>query len=241
MPLDTSLRSVLERLSVTPISGQTLAKKLGVTRAGVWKNIHSLQALGFPIRSYAKRGYALETTTPCSLLSLKLKNPLAHWAKPHFELSTMSTQTLAKRAAHAGTPEGHVWVSEIQAQGRGRLGRVWESGFGGLWFSIILRPQVPPSRAGTIGMLAALTLAETIQSVTGVQARLKWPNDIVLTASGKTLLGGKQKLAGWRKVAGFLTEMSGEIEKTEWIVLGVGLNVHNKIPKSLENIAANLA
>jgi len=224
-----NLRPVLEILSSKPISGQWLAKQLRVTRAGVWKQIRALQALHFPIKSHAKLGYSLDVSTAFPLLNPKFSAPLSHWAKPHLELSSTSTQVLAKRAAHSGAPEGHLWLSEVQSQGRGRLGRVWESGFGGLWFSLILRPQVPPSRAGTIGMLAALILAETIQAATKLPARLKWPNDVLLPV-------GK----GFRKVAGFLTEMSGEIDKTEWIVLGVGLNVHNRLPKSLESVAISL-
>jgi len=223
-------RQVLGRLGETPVSGQSLAKQLKVTRAAVWKQIRSLQALGFPIRSHAKLGYSLDVTASFPLLAPQFAPPLSHWAKPHLELSTTSTQILAKRAAHAGVPDGHFWVSEVQTHGRGRLGREWNSGFGGLWWSVILRPQVAPSKAGTVGMLAALTLAETIQAVTGQKAHLKWPNDILLKTP-----------TGWRKVAGFLTEMSGEMGKTEWIVLGIGLNVHNRLPEGLSRLATSLS
>jgi len=253
---------VLGKLSAKPISGEALARALKVTRAAVWKQIRALQALGFPIRSHAKRGYSVDVSSPFSLLNPHFSTPLSHWAKLHLELSTASTQILAKRAAHSGVPEGHFWVSEVQTQGRGRLGRQWNSGFGGLWFSLILRPQVPPSRASSIGMLAALTLAETIQAVTRQKTYLKWPNDIVLKANLHSVLCNQpqhskfssesrsqrlitecrvQSNNPWRKVAGFLTEMSGEMGKTEWIVLGVGLNVHNRLPESLGGVATALS
>jgi BirA family biotin operon repressor/biotin-[acetyl-CoA-carboxylase] ligase len=224
------LLPLLSALGRTPVSGQTLARKLHLSRTAVWKQIHELKAAGLPITTLSRRGYVLEGMPDFSLAALRFAGAIESWARPHYELSAVSTQVLAKQAALGGIPEGHFWVSELQTGGRGRLERVWSSGFGGLWFSLVLRPQVPPARAASIGLVAALTLSRAIEKVSGIPARLKWPNDVLVATRPK----------GFKKVAGFLTEMSGEVDKTDWVVLGVGLNVFNELPEELRGIAAAL-
>lgn len=214
------------------MSGEALAHTLKVTRTAVWKQIHALKNAGFPIRTRPRQGYVLDGVPDFSLAALTFSGELAAWAHPHYALVAPSTQVQAKRAAVSGVPEGHFWIAELQTQGRGRLERAWSSGFGGLWFSLVLRPQVPPSRVATIGLIAALELSRTIEHCTGLRAALKWPND-VLIAQGPH--------GEWKKAAGLLTEMSGEMDKTDWIVLGIGLNVFNGLPKNLQAKAAALA
>ena len=227
---------VLSELNSNPVSGEALAKRLRLSRTAVWKKIHTLQKMGFPIRTLTRRGYIFDGTADFSLAALHFSDALKPWAQPHYELTTTSTQDLALHAARSGIPEGHFWLSELQTQGRGRLDRPWSSGFGGLWFSLVLRPQIPPSKAASIGLVAALSLVHALENVVHVKAWLKWPNDLVVGGLGRGDAWGK----GFKKVAGFLTQMSGEMDRTEWIVLGVGLNVFNAIPAELKQTAMAL-
>ncbi len=113
--------------------------------------------------------------------------------------------------AEAGT----LVIADRQTAGRGRLGRRWASPAGGLWFSLVLRPRIPPDRAPALALVAALDWAEVL-ALRGVPARVKWPNDV---------------WAEGRKIAGILTEMSAEADRVHWLVLGVGVNVNNRPPR----------
>jgi BirA family transcriptional regulator, biotin operon repressor / biotin---[acetyl-CoA-carboxylase] ligase len=120
---------------------------------------------------------------------------------------TGSTNADVLAAAAAGEPEGLVVAAGTQTAGRGRLGRTWQSPpGGGLWFSVLLRPaEVPPSRLGWLPLLAGVALAHTVRDVAGVDAALKWPNDLLVRGE---------------KCAGILAEASGGGA----IALGIGLN-----------------
>lgn len=122
-----------------------------------------------------------------------------------------STQDYAKSLAENGAPEGTVVKATTQARGRGRLGRRWLSPPGGLWFSVILRPVSRPSEITGLTLMAAVSIAEAVNSVTDVKAGIKWPNDI--------LVGGK-------KLGGILTEMTAEMNRVRYVILGVGVNVN---------------
>ncbi len=148
------------------------------------------------------------------------------WIQPHYFLQTHTTQWLAKEGGIAGLPEGHLWIAEIQSKGRGRLERVWDSAFGGLWFSLLLRPRLPAARVPPLTLLAGVCLRDAIEKICGVSAQLKWPNDLMV---------GKLKLAG------LLTEMSGQIDRTDWVVVGIGLNVNNAVSATFKKQAVTLS
>jgi BirA family biotin operon repressor/biotin-[acetyl-CoA-carboxylase] ligase len=124
---------------------------------------------------------------------------------------TPSTQDYAKSLAENGASEGTVVKATTQARGRGRLGRRWLSPPGGLWFSVILRPVSRPSEITGLTLMAAVSIAEAVNTVTDVKAGIKWPNDI--------LVGGK-------KLGGILTEMTAEMNRVRYVILGVGVNVN---------------
>jgi len=226
MSIRDSLVRVLDGKPGQEISGEALARQLGVTRTAVWKQMKALKSLGLPLESSRRHGYRFKTRFDNSLISYQG----ASWIHPHYQVSTASTQTLAKAGAASGLPEGHLWISEIQTKGRGRLDRLWESGYGGLWFSLLLRPTLSPRRLAPVTLLAGLCLRDAIERVTGKAAALKWPNDVMIRTAD-----------GWKKCAGILTEMSGQVEKTDWAVIGVGVNVNNPVPKDLASRAASLA
>jgi len=124
-----------------------------------------------------------------------------------------STNITARNMAEDGVDEGTVVIAEKQTMGQGRLQRKWSSPEGkGLWFSIVLRPDVNPARASQITLLAAVAVAEAIKKITGIKPGIKWPNDLLI---------------GKRKLCGILTEMKSRTDgRVEYIILGIGINVN---------------
>jgi BirA family biotin operon repressor/biotin-[acetyl-CoA-carboxylase] ligase len=132
--------------------------------------------------------------------------------------SVDSTNRRAREEALQGGAEGLTVIADSQSQGKGRMGRSWSSPAGiNLYFSILLRPPLPPDRAPQLTLLTGVSSARAIRRVTGLEARLKWPNDIFI--SGK-------------KAAGILAEMEGESSCLHFVILGIGINV-NWVPESM--------
>jgi BirA family biotin operon repressor/biotin-[acetyl-CoA-carboxylase] ligase len=121
--------------------------------------------------------------------------------------SVASTNDTARRLADGGSPEGTLVIAETQTAGRGRRGSIWESPPGGLWFSMVLRPGLPPERASGISVVAGVSVARAVAEVSGLPARIKWPNDVFVS-------GGK--------LAGAMLTAVGE----GGLVAGVGINVN---------------
>ena len=125
---------------------------------------------------------------------------------------TDSTNARAKYLAGDGTPEGTVIVAEKQTEGRGRRGRSWFSPPGeGIYTSVILRPPIPPNEAPKLTLLASVALAEALLSLTSLEVSIKWPNDILIRG---------------REAAGILTEIGAEMDRIDYVVIGVGVNVN---------------
>ena len=131
-----------------------------------------------------------------------------------------STNSIAKFLANHDAEEGTVLISEIQTNARGRLGKKWEAPEGGIWMSLILRPQVPPARIGLITLATGVAIAKSIRSL-GVDARIKWPNDV--------LIHGK-------KISGVLTEVNATFNEIDWIVVGIGIDSNLKLEDFSEDI-----
>jgi BirA family biotin operon repressor/biotin-[acetyl-CoA-carboxylase] ligase len=142
---------------------------------------------------------------------------------------TTSTNDMMARLASDGMKEGAVVFAEAQSRGRGRLGRRWISpARKGLWFSILLRPDLAPQAATQLTVAAATALARAIALQTGLVPEIKWPNDI--------LIGGK-------KVAGILTELTAELDHVKEVVLGIGVDVNldaAEMPRELRKTATSL-
>jgi BirA family biotin operon repressor/biotin-[acetyl-CoA-carboxylase] ligase len=142
---------------------------------------------------------------------------------------TTSTNDVISRLARDGMAEGMVVFAEAQTHGRGRLGRKWIApARKGLWFSVLLRPDIAPQTATQLNIAAATALARAITMETGVIPEIKWPNDI--------LIGG-------RKVVGILTELSAELDHVKEVTLGIGVNVNleaNEFPPELRKLATSL-
>ncbi|MBS3886233.1 MAG: biotin--[acetyl-CoA-carboxylase] ligase [Firmicutes bacterium] len=195
------------------VSGGQLSNQLQVSRTAVWKHIGGLREDGYEIESSPRLGYRL-VSVPDLLLPLEIRDGLRTkilGKQIHYRRTMDSTNRLARELAAAGAAEGTVILSEEQLAGRGRLGRSWVSPAGGIWLSLILRPQLAPHKAQLITLLAAVAAVEATQKTTGLVPGIKWPNDL--------LLGG-------RKLAGILTEVSAEMERVNYLVLGIGLNAN---------------
>lgn len=210
------------------MSGEEISKKLGISRSAVWKHIKALKEEGYDIESVNKKGYRLKEK-PMDLLSSQninheLKTKFIGKNIIHFE-TIDSTNTYSKSIAMK-EPEGTVVISEEQTKGRGRLGRIWDSkAHEGIWMSIILKPDILPYKSTFLTIIAGASIAKALNDL-GIKVGIKWPNDIILNG---------------KKLCGILTELSAEIERINYIVLGIGMNVKNKdFPSDIENIATSL-
>jgi BirA family biotin operon repressor/biotin-[acetyl-CoA-carboxylase] ligase len=208
-----TLLAVLKGNAGEYVSGEKLSRKLGVSRTAVWKHIGSLRDEGYAVESSPRLGYKL-VSVPDFLLPAEISEGL-HTAvlgkQIHYRAEIDSTNRLAKQLAIDGEPEGSVVLAEQQRTGRGRMGREWSSPTGGIWMSVILRPELAPYQVQAITLTAAVAAVEATYIATGVTPGIKWPNDLLL---------------GKKKIAGILTEVSAEMERVNYLILGVGLNAN---------------
>jgi len=200
------------RASTAPLSGEELARRLGCSRAAVWKQIGALRRLGYRIEARRAHGYAL-AAAPDRLGPAELAPHLAgRWRDIRWLAETDSTQRVARELGRAGVPEGTVVIAEAQTAGRGRLGRTWHSPRGvNLYCSIVLRPPLSPAAVPQVALVAGVAAAAALAETPGLAPRLKWPNDVLIDG---------------RKVAGILTEMEAEVERVHHVILGIGVNLN---------------
>lgn len=213
------------------VSGEELSRSLSVSRSAVWKQIKALRASGFTINAEPARGYRL-ISGPDRLLASSLTSQLESVLIGKHIVSlqeTVSTNAVAFRMAEEGAAEGSVVIAEAQTGGKGRLGRNWNSPPGvNLYCSVILRPPIQPVAAPQLTFLSVIAVARAIEKLSPLQARIKWPNDI--------LIDGK-------KVAGLLNEMSAETDKVNFVILGIGVNLNmtqEQFPEDLRHPATSL-
>jgi BirA family biotin operon repressor/biotin-[acetyl-CoA-carboxylase] ligase len=202
------------------ISGEELSCRLNVSRVTIWKHIRALQDLGYDILTSSK-GYRY-----CSD-----NDYLYPWEFPgresliHYFDSLSSTMDKARELARNGAPDQSTVIAQSQKNGRGRMQRKWFSKKGGLYFTLILRPQIPAISGFLVNFITSSVLAETIREHTGLKAMVKWPNDILIDG---------------RKLSGMLSEMEAEAEMVTFVNIGIGLNVNNN-PSNDERTATSIA
>ena len=201
------------------VSGENLSGRLGISRVSVWKHIKKLQEVGYHIEATPK-GY-LFISAPDALY------PWEFWEKEHnihyFE-EVDSTMDVARELARKQCPHFTVVIAGRQKKGRGRLKRIWLSSEGGLYFTIVVRPNIPPVLSSSVNFAASMTLAQTLRNMFNINAMVKWPNDV--------LVDGK-------KISGILSEMEAEIDRVSFISIGIGINVNND-PTPYEPMATSL-
>ena len=218
----TTRESVLAGLRMAGaagVSGEALARELGVSRVAVGKHVASLREAGYDIEAAPGVGYRLlgvpDGPLPAEIAPLLRE---AAWMRLTGGGETSSTNDDARALARAGAAEGTVVLASRQSSGRGRLGREWVSPEGGAYLSLVLRPKVTPADVAPLALVIGLGIARGLREHLGADAVLKWPNDVQLA-------GGK--------LAGVLLEMSAETDRVNWVVVGVGLNVRRSpdLPK----------
>ena len=211
------------------VSGTKIAEELGLTRSEVWRLIGQLRENGVAIAGHPSIGYQLEAMPDLLLPDIlaPLLTGTMFAGRVHHYFRAGSTNALALDAGAAGTPEGAVFLAEEQTAGRGRGGHTWHSARAeGVYCSVLLRPHLPPAQVLLLSMAAGLALRSAVLEATGLNADLKWPNDLLL---------------GNKKFCGVLTEMHSEVTRVRHVVVGIGLNVNQKsFPESLREHATSL-
>ena len=193
------------------LSGEKLSKSLSLSRAAVWKNIKKLKSLGYKIESRPKSGYRLQQSTDLLVpweVSDGLQTDIIGRKIYYFE-KIDSTQNFALELARRPHENGSLVIADRQTQGRGRLNRKWVSPKGGIWMSILLRPNFEPSHTSLFPMATSLALSISIEKTLKIKTELKWPNDVTIKGN---------------KVAGILIDASVESNKIDYLIIGIGIN-----------------
>ena len=198
------------------LSGQQICDTFHVSRTAVWKVITQLKEEGYEIEAVRNRGYRL-TSSPDVLSEKEITSRLkTKWAGTclEFEEVVDSTNIRAKELGEKGAPHGTLVVAEQQTAGKGRRGRSWVSPPGSsIYMTLLLKPEVDPSRAPMLTLLMAYAIADAFRGEKNLDVQIKWPNDLVLNK---------------KKICGILTEMSAEVGYVHYVVIGVGINVNTE-------------
>lgn len=196
------------------LSGEEISSSLGISRQALWKHIEKLREIGYVIEAVPHSGYKL-LETPERLVVCEIKWNLKTnflGKEIHSYESVTSTNDIAYELAEKGAKEGSVIIANEQTKGKGRLGRRWESPpEGGIYLSCILRPDISPNEVPKIALVAAISAVKAIRKFSGLEALIKWPNDILLSD---------------RKAGGILTELKAEMDRVNFVILGIGININ---------------
>ena len=213
------------------ISGERLAKELGVSRNAVWKAMNQLRRDGYQIEAVTNRGYRL-LSVPDRLSEAEIRRwlntrEIGRELEIHDRLD--STNNRAKALAASGAKHGLTVIADSQSGGRGRLGRSFFSPeHSGLYMTCILRPECTPEKAGLLTSLAAVATAQAIEAAAETEVRIKWVNDLYI---------------GDKKICGILSEagLGMEAGRLEYAVVGIGVNVNRMVfPAELRDIATSI-
>jgi BirA family biotin operon repressor/biotin-[acetyl-CoA-carboxylase] ligase len=232
MTTDAHILTALRGAGEGSVSGAELSHRLGISRAAIWARIEELRELGYDIEASPHQGYRL-LSAPDVLHADDLISRLGKTSVIGRDIrvfqETTSTNDVVEKFARDGVKEGVVVFAESQRAGRGRLGRKWVSpAQRGLWFSVLLRPDLRPQEATQLMVASATALARAIQLATGLEPKIKWPNDILIRG---------------RKVAGILTELNAELDHIKYVIVGIGVNVNlnaGDFPADLRKLATSL-
>lgn len=212
------------------VTGSSLCKKFGVTRAAVWKVMEELREEGWQIEAVSGRGYRLRSDSAASLSKVLVEEHLGESMWNHLVVleKVDSTNTYVKQLVEQGAGEGTAVIALRQTQGRGRRGRTWASNPGGIYLSFLFQPQpaIPLERVPVMSLAVAMAAHKAILEVTGVQTGIKWPNDVVYNG---------------RKMCGILSELCGTMDTELYCLAGIGVNVaRSVVPEELMDHAVSL-
>lgn len=236
---------LLKKKSSAYLSGQALSKTFGLSRTAIWKHINAIKEMGYEIEASPAKGYRLNLQNlPFNEIEIASNLKTSFIGKYiSFYKEIDSTNNAAKEFASKGAKEGFAVIADSQKKGKGRLGRKWESPVGvNIYTSVILRPDISPVFAPQLTLVAAVAVAETISKYLNppsphlgtdfksvpMDISVKWPNDILINS---------------KKVSGILTEMISEMDKINFVIIGIGVNVNmtqKMFPDALKPIATSL-
>ncbi len=227
MTVRDAILEIFERNKGKTLSGEELAQSLDVSRASVWKAVHSLREDGYPIFASTNRGYTFmenDILSPAGIGAFLQ----GEWHL-HVMDSVDSTNTEVRRLAQGGAPDRTVVAAEMQTGGKGRRGKTFYSPPGtGLYFSLLLRPKMTLTDATQVTCRVAVAVARAVQEYTPEPVQIKWVNDIYIEG---------------KKICGILSEAASDLESgnVEFIVVGIGINVATRdFPEELKAIAASI-
>ncbi|MFY3742021.1 MAG: BirA family biotin operon repressor/biotin-[acetyl-CoA-carboxylase] ligase [Candidatus Nitrosomirales archaeon] len=209
---------LLKKANGRYVSGERISKDVKVSRVAIWKHVSALRKYGYRIESKEGSGYKLIKSTNQLLpweIKQGLKTKFVGKQIHHYALID-STQDLAIRLAENNAQEGTVVVAEKQKKGRARVGRRWAAPEGGIWISTILRPKIPTAESTILPLAVSLAVGNAIRKECKLDAKLKWPNDIIING---------------KKVSGILAEMSCEADRINYVVIGIGVNANVNVKK----------
>lgn len=213
------------------VTGAEMGERFGFSRTAVWKYIEELRMDGYSIEAASRKGYRLFSLEGL-LNPFEITNDLGTKIAGRKVLcydTLASTNTQAARLAFEGCMDGLTVIALQQTQGKGRLGRNWESPPDkGIYMSVVLRPPMAPAETQIFTLAAAVAAVKGIYNATGLETGIKWPNDIV---------------AGGKKICGILLEMNSESDRVNYIVLGMGINYSQEsadFPDELQERAASI-
>ena len=206
-----------------------MCEQFQVSRTAVWKVIDQLKKEGYQIEAVRNKGYRL-IDSPDVMSKAEIESLMdTKWAGSNvvYYDEIDSTNNRAKEAGDNKAPHGTLFVADMQVAGKGRRGRVWQSPAGSsIYMTILLYPEISPLKAPQLTLVMAIAVAEGIKEVTGLDTKIKWPNDIVVNG---------------RKICGILTEMSTEIDYINHVVIGAGINVNqDDFPEDIRKTASSL-
>ena len=229
--IDRSRLIALLREGKSYISGQEICETFGVSRNAVWKAIEDLRREGYEIEAVRNRGYRMtEDPDVFSRNEILSRLKTGYIGRELYFYDKTDSTNIRIRQLSDTTDTGCLAVADMQEAGRGRRGRGWVSPAGtNIYMSLLLKPDIDPSDAPMITLLMALAVAGGIRHETGLDARIKWPNDIVVNG---------------KKVCGILTEMELETDYIRDAIVGIGINVNqgdiSSFPEEIRNTATSL-
>ena len=228
--LDEVLFFLMQNMTV-PVSGEKLARDLGVSHSRVARWIEKLRGEGIDILGEPFNGFRL-TRLPDILLPQLIRERLhtrAFGRSLHHLYRVDSTNAFAAGLLGGEKPPVHgtVIVAETQTAGRGRMGRSWFSTpEAGVYVSMILRPEISSNLAPLLTLGAAVAVHNSIERISGLDVDIKWPNDL---------------LSGGKKMCGILSELQAEVDRVRSMVIGIGINVnHTVMPEDIRQIATSI-
>lgn len=226
MAVKDEVRKALHDNREEYLSGEQLSEKLGVSRAAIWKAVNALREEGLCIEAVTNKGYILTSSSEMvseEMLCRAMKNSCG---RIHVFDVTDSTNLQAKKLVlDKKANHGSLVFANQQTAGRGRLGRNFHSPRNGMYMSIIIEPEFDMSHSGLVTVSAAAAVAEALHQVCGIDAQIKWVNDVYVEG---------------KKVCGILTEAMTDFETgaIDALIIGIGINTStDDFPEKIRGIA----